>query len=234
VVIAEIIRLAERPGGAVHISGPAADFSFREQGIGSDPLDLRHFTIVLDALVNEHQRTERLAVMRVGGRDIFGRIRNGPDLMFGKGPLGPAVRTCRVTIPAPHGIIAVIRTGVAAVGIGDPEMVGGAEIPINIVPAGVDKHAFVIHRWMPFMRFVITDGINVASIRLHGVEVISGTIPTAPEKAQTAVSPRNPGTSAGHESDSAIRQQTRVEVVPHAIGQLNQVGAVNIDSKDMV
>ena len=172
--------------------------------------------------------------MSVGGRDIFLRIRNGPDLMLGKRPQLPAVRANRIALPAPHGIVAVIRTGVAAIGIGDPDMVRGAEIPVYIIPAGVNEHAFVIDRWMPFMGFVVTDGIYVAAVGLHGVEVIGGTIASAPEKAQASVRPRNPRTPAGYENYPAVRQQTRVEIIPHAIGQLNKARPVNIDLEDMV
>ena len=147
-------------------------------------------------------------------RHILGGTRNRADVrdQVRRGPL----RQVRV---------AVELSRVTAVGIGDPRVVGLIETAVHIVPAGIHKHAVIVHARLPLVGLMGTQADDVGTVLEHRMQRKSRDLsPMAPSIAATPF---------GYEGDPAVGKPAGIEVVNLAVRQLDQSRTVRAAPEDM-
>ena len=122
-------------------------------------------------------------------------------------------------------IVAVEAARIAAVGIAGPDVVRNVRVAVHVIPTRIDQHAVVGDAGMPFVRFVIAQADDVAAVGPHRERGVHGAVAAATQVAAAAL---------GDERDPAVGQHARIEIVPVAVGQLDQARAVGVDFENVV
>ena len=105
------------------------------------------------------------------------------------------------------------RTGIAAVGVAQPEMMGDIGIAVHVIPSAVDEHAMVIHAGVPFVGLMEADANDIATIRFHGMHGVDRTMSTATQI---------PAAAFGNEHYTPVRKRTRIKIIERTVGKLLQ------------
>ena len=198
VVDAQVIVLTQWPGAAVCLR-PAV-CCLRKTGIGGQPLERRSAVIVTDTRIDDHQRTERLPVMRRRSGDESRRIGDGPQVQLHVGPT------------AAPSVIAVNGPRIAPVDRRDPGHVGRREMTVHVVPPRPRDAPIMRHARMPFVGLMRAQATDVATIRGHVVQRV---------RRAYAATTQVTAPPLGNKRDPAARQPARIEVVPGPVGQLD-------------
>ena len=213
-VFAKRVRLTEVVRRAVR-----ADLRFREELFRRDSLNRPHRVaavfVVFGGRVDQNDGAEVLRV--VPGRR--------PGEENGVGNLVQRRFEVRARTFV-FGVVPLNRASVATVRERNPRMVRLVETAVDVIPTGVNDHPGGVDRRRPFVRFVNAKRNNVASVGVHRVERVT--------RAGARVAATVTAATFRDKDDSTVRHKVRIEVVPRAVGQLNEVGSVDIDAEEVV
>ena len=149
------------------------------------------------------------------GKHDLGTVRNGLYLES-------TVRLVRRVSPQ--------RGRICPIGTGDPEVLVGHGIAVDIIPAAVQDQTGVRDCGKPFVGVVKGQLPQVIPVRSHSVQRVY-VPPRAELRTET---PRVSSPARGGENDIAVGKVCRHEVVVRPLGNLPQVRAIHTDLVDVV